>query len=92
MKMIDRVILVALVVGLWALVLSDIFTPKTATAIEAYEIDGLKRAIKRVVENCSVEGSVSGSVNGTVYIYSLPYGDIDGGTFEGTLNYATISC
>ena len=72
MKTIDRLILGALAVGVWTLVAIQVTSNTTAYAasIDASEVDGLRRYVVRIVEDCSV--------NGDVYLYSEDYGELDG--------------
>ena len=81
MKMIDRLILGALAVGIWVLVAIQVtsntraYASSIAASIDAYEVDGLRSYVARVVEDCSVSGEV--------HMYSEDY---------GSLESVTISC
>jgi len=72
MKTIDRLILGALAVGVWALIAIQVtsHTPAYAAAsIDADEVYGLRSFVERVVEDCSVSGEV--------FIYSKEYGSLE---------------
>ncbi len=71
MRRMDRFILGAIAIGIWMAVAMYVFIPFTANAIDTSDIDDFRRAVRRIVENCSVYGEVS--------IYDLQSGEIDGG-------------
>ena len=95
MERIDRVIFGVLAAGLWVFAAAHMLKPETADARLEYSV---KRDVIRIIEGCSVTGTVSstvsggvsGTVSGQVYMYSLPYGEIEGGSFNGTLDYGTL--
>ena len=89
MQRIDRVIFGVLAAGLWVFAAAHMLKPETADARLEYSV---KRDVIRIIEGCSVSGTVSGKVRGQVYTSSLPYGDIEGGRFNGTLDDGSISC
>lgn len=66
MKSTDRVVVTLLALGIWALVFVLIFRPDFAGAQR-----NLRPFIESVVEDCRVTGEV--------YIYGMPYGEIESG-------------
>ncbi len=70
MKTFDRIILSFIAVGIWTSVFMFNTHSKDAYAldVDARDIDGLKRYIGRVVENCTVSGKIS--------VYDHEYGEI----------------
>ena len=72
MKTFDRLIIGALVTGVWVLVAIQVTSsvPAFALSIDADDIDGLESFIEDVVEDCSVQGEA--------YIYSREYAELEG--------------
>jgi len=80
MKVIDRIILSTLTIGILVLLIGlYIDRPSYALSIDASNVDGLKRYVENIVEDCSVSGQV--------YVY-----DIFGSEGYGRLNSSSISC
>lgn len=80
MKTADRMLLAALVAGVWALVVLNILNqPAYALSIAASDIDGLEYYVNDIVEDCSVRGEV--------YVY-----EISGSEGYGELESARINC
>ena len=77
MKTLDRIILSLLAVGIWVLSFTFYTHPRDAFAlsIDASDVDGLRKYVRCIVENCSVDGTGYGDVSSTsVYIYDLDSG------------------
>ena len=69
MTYIDRILIAALVVGVWVLVAVTL----TSSPVQAEGQEMNRRAVRRIVEGCRV----SGEVTGTVYVYSERYGSLE---------------
>jgi len=86
MKRIDRILVASLTLGVWALVAFALFGSKPVSA----QFD-LTSAVQSIIQNCTVYGNTSGSISGEVFIYGMPHGQIEGGSFSGNIN-GYISC
>jgi len=81
MKLIDRILVCVLALGIWAWVFLSFFSasPLFALYIGTDDVDGLKSYVEDVVEDCKVKGEV--------YVY-----EIYGGEGYGNISSAQISC
>lgn len=68
MRWFDRALIVALAGGLWASVAARLLGPPGAQAFDEYDVLWL------VERHCEVTGEV--------YIYGMPYGEIENGQIE----------
>ncbi len=77
MKKIDGILVASLALGVWALVALTLLNSKPVGAQS-----GLSRSeVVGIIEDCTVSGSVSGEV----YIYGMPYGEIESGRISGSI-------
>ncbi len=81
MKLIDRILVCVLGLGIWAWVFLSFFsaTPLFALSVDADDVDGLRRYVENVVEDCRVSGEV--------YVY-----EVSGGEGYGSIESARIRC
>jgi len=81
MKLIDRILVCVLAIGIWAWVFLSFFSasPLFALYVSADEVDGLASYVEDVVEDCEVYGSV--------YLY-----EVSGDEGYGQISSAGISC
>jgi len=70
MKKIDRILVASLALGVWALVALTLLNSKPVGAQS-----GLSRSeVEGIIEDCTVSGQV--------YIYGMPYGEIESGSIQ----------
>ncbi len=81
MKLIDRILVCVLALGIWVWVFLSFFSasPLFALYVSADDVDGLTSYVEDVVEDCQVSGQV--------YVY-----DVSGGEGYGNISSAQISC
>ncbi len=83
MKLIDRILVCVLALGIWAWVFLSFFSASPLFAlsidIDAEDVDGLRSYVQNVVQDCRVSGDV--------YVY-----DVSGSDGYGTISSARIRC
>jgi len=83
MKLIDRILMCVLALGIWAWVFLSFFSASPLLAlnvdVDADDVDGLTSYVEKVVEDCRVSGEV--------YVY-----DVSGGEGYGEISLARIHC
>ena len=83
MKLIDKMLVCVLALGIWAWVFLSFFSASPLFAlsidIDAEDVDGLRSYVQNVVQDCQV--------NGQVYVHS-----VFGSDGYGTISSAQISC
>ena len=59
MSLLDRIIFGSLALGIWVWIIISVLSPDSlhALSIDASEVDGLRRFIKKVIEDCTVDGT-----------------------------------
>jgi hypothetical protein len=59
MTLLDRIIAGSLALGIWIWILMSVLSPVSlhALSIDASDVDGLRKFIEKVVEDCTVDGT-----------------------------------
>jgi hypothetical protein len=59
MTLLDRIIAGSLALGIWIWILMSVLSPASlhALSIDASDVDGLRKFIEKVVEDCTVDGT-----------------------------------